>query len=307
MAANRTAVGRLPIVAVIGAVIPISLISAAGWWFTAPLESPAPAAARPDESSADATTAGPRPAPLAEWPAGRLDGREAKRYLLAFMEQAVRRLDRVDGYTAVLTRQERIGGELGPEQRLRIKIQHEPFAVFLRFEAPNAGKEVLFHEGRFEDHLLAHNGDWTRRLIPRFKLDPHGPIALADNRHPITEAGLAHLSRKLLQYRKLDLDDPHAETILDRSTDEDGRLWYRSVHTHSTYTDERPFAYVEIRYCPDLLLPLQIESYDWPEPCCDLEDVELAERYHYSDIDLDVSFSALDFDPTNPEYGFQRY
>ena len=307
MAAIRTSVRRLPIVAFFGAAIPLSVISAAGWWYTAPLESPAPAPLRPVREALSPVPAEVEPEPLAEWPAERLDGRPAKRYLLGFMEQAVRRLDDVDGYTATLTRQERIDGELGPEQRLKLKIQHDPFAVFLRFEAPKPGKEVLYHEGRFENHLLAHNGDWTRRLIPRFKLDPHGAIALADNRHPITEAGLAHLSRKLLHYRRLDLDDPHAETILDRSTDEDGRLWYRSVHTHSIYTDERPFAYVEIRYSPELMLPLQIESYDWPEPCCDLEDVELAERYHYSDVDLDVTFSSLDFDPTNPEYGFQRY
>jgi hypothetical protein len=244
---------------------------------------------------------------LAEWPIDRLEGQEAKRYLLAFMEQAVRRLEQVEGYTATLTRRERIGGELGPEQRLRIKIQHEPFAVFLRFESPNPGKEVLYHEGHFDDHLLAHNGDWTRRFIPRLKLDPHGPIALADNRHPITEAGIAHLSRKLLHYREIDLNDHHAETILDRTTDEDGTLWYRSLHSHGIYSDERPFAYVEIRYCPERLLPLRIESYDWPEPCCDMSDLELAECYEYSDLDLEARFSSLDFDPTNPDYGFQRY
>ncbi|MEW4567657.1 DUF1571 domain-containing protein [Tautonia sp. JC769] len=288
------------------------------WWLTPPLESLPPDSARwpSTPSGTDPTLVGAEiPAEdepeqavdLPEWPEERLEGQDAKQYLLEFMEQAVRRLDRVEGYSANLTRQERIQGELGPEQSLRIKVQHDPFAVYLRFEAPRAGKEALYHEGRFENHLLAHNGDWTRRFFPRLKVDPYGPIALADNRHPITEAGLAHLSRKLLHYRKLDLNDPMAETILDREVDEDGKLWYSSTHSHASYADDRPFAYVEIRYCPELLIPLHIVSYDWPQPGCDDGELQLAERYHYEDVNLDASFSAIDFDPTNPDYGFQRY
>ncbi|RUL88957.1 DUF1571 domain-containing protein [Tautonia sociabilis] len=296
-----------------GVVVTVLAIPLASWWLTAPLDDGGPSpdlvAFHPGATAPDTASRPLGSEALPEWPEDRLEGPAAKRYLLAFMERAVARLEEISGYTATLTRQERINGELRPEQRLRIKVRHEPFSVYLRFESPRPGREALYHEGRFDNHVLVHNGDWTRRFLPRVKLDPNGPIALADNRHPITEIGLAHLSRKLLHFRKLDLDDPHAETILDRVTDEDGSLWYRSLHSHSDSSDDRPFCRVEVRYSPECLVPLHIVSYDWPEPALDPDsgELKLAERYHYEDVEFDVAFSELDFDPRNPEYDFERY
>ncbi|WP_169975421.1 DUF1571 domain-containing protein [Tautonia rosea] len=320
MVANRASAclqARRWWVAIPSLMVPMGLVAGFCWWLTPSLESLKSDVAQEHRASrsndlvqvgvANADETSEQLDLLPDWPEHRLEGQEAKQYLLDFMEYAVQKLDQVDGYSANLVRQERIKGELGLEQSLQIKVQHEPFAVYLRFEAPRPGKEALYHSGRFDDHLLAHNGDWTRRLFPRLKVDPHGPIALAENRHPITEAGLAHLARKLLHFRKLDLDDPRAETILDREIDENGKLWYCSTHSHSSFTEDRPFAYVEIRYCPELLIPLHIVSYDWPQPGCDDGELQLAERYHYENVNFDITFSELDFDPTNPDYGFQRY
>jgi hypothetical protein len=36
-------------------------------------------------------------------------------------------------------------------------------------------------------------------------------------------------------------------------------------------------------------------------------DLQLAERYCYEDLKLDVTLTALDFDPANPDYGFHRF
>ena len=296
-----------------------ALVAASCFFLTAPLEDPigdgagrrhlAGDARVPDDSGGsneDTTSAPIEPVP-AEWPVEPLEGRPAKAYLLDFMRRASDRIEAVDGYTATMYRQERIGGTLGPEQVLRIKVSHRPFSVYLHFDSPNRGKEAIFRDGSFDDQIIAHDGGWTRHLIPRIKLDPHGPLALADNRHPITEVGLAHLSRKLLHFRELDLDDPHAGTVLDRTVDEQGLCWYRSIHTHAVDTGDRPFAYVEVHYSPELLIPVQIASYDWPSEGHDGADLRLAEHYVYEDIDLDVPLTAFDFDPSNPDYEFQRY
>ena len=113
---------------------------------------------------------------------------------------------------------------------------------------------------------------------------PTDPIALADCRHPITEAGLANLTDKLVHFRRLDLTDPEAVTILDRTTDADGRTWLRSVHTHPHWKPERPFAHVEVLYDPETLLPRSITSYDWPRPG-QADGPLLAEHYAYDDLD----------------------
>jgi len=294
--ARRRAVAML-------AALPLG-IGMACWWFTEPLDPPAASASR------DSDPAPPPPAPpLAklEWPAARLDGQPAKSRLLDLLLSARRRLDRVRGYTATFRRQERIGGKLGPEQVLRLKSRPDPFAIYLKFESPQRGKEVVFARGRHDDKLVAHSGDWKDRLIPRVKLDPRGALALADSRHPITEAGLVNLTDRLLGYRRLDLSDPGAVTVLDRVVDPDGAPRLQSVHTHPVRKPDRPFARVEVLYEPETFLPLQISNYDWPEPGQAAGEPRLAERYGYQGLDLDATLTDLDFDPANPAYAFSRF
>ncbi|WP_435019428.1 DUF1571 domain-containing protein [Tundrisphaera sp. TA3] len=283
--------------------VPASLVGGAMWWFTAPLE---------DHPAAIGTgpVAEPTPAPAAPaaevapaWPDGRLEGEPAKTLLLAILDRAAARLARHEGYTATFRKQERIGGELLPEQTLAMKLRNRPFAVYFKFLAPRPGKEVVFAEGHHDNKVIAHNGDWTRRLVPRLAIDPGSSLALADNRHPITEAGLLNLTNRLVAFRRMDLQDSDAGTILDRT--EDGR-WLRSVHTHTIPNPERPFARVEVLYDPTTMYPAQISSYDWPKPGQG-GDLLLAERYAYENVRFDPTPTAADFDPANPDYAFHRF
>ncbi|HEY2158488.1 MAG TPA: DUF1571 domain-containing protein [Isosphaeraceae bacterium] len=282
-----------------------ALVVLTSWWLTAPLE-------EEEVASPALSTATPAPAPTAStapgrpaWPEGRVEGTEAKMVLLAVLEDAARRIDAASGYVATFKKQERIGGRLLPEQTMAMKVRQRPFAVYLKFLAPKAGKEVLYAEGHRKNKVLAHNGDWTRRLVPRLEVAPDSPTALADNRHPITEAGLSNLAHKLVAFRKLDLGDPEAITILDRTTGPDGRPLLRSVHLHEHPNASRPFARIEVLYDPATHFPVQISSHDWPHPGEAGEP--LVERYAYEGLVLDPPLTALDFDPANPAYEFLRY
>ena len=283
--------------------LPASL-GIAAWWFTEPLsDRPTGPPAKPADSDT------PVPAPVESppnWPGGTLKGDEAKKLLLASNELSLARLARVEGYTATLRKQERINGRLSAEQTLAMKVRNRPFAIYLKFLAPKAGKEVVYAEGHHENKVIAHNGDWTRKIIPRLAVEPDSALALADTRHPVTEAGLVHLAKKLLSFRKMDMNDPDAETILDRTTDPDGKTWLRSIHTHNVADGSRPFARVEVLYDPATQFPLRISSYDWPAPGHSGE-LELAERYAYDDLKLDAPLTQTDFDPTNPDYAFMRF
>ncbi len=189
---------------------------------------------------------------------------------------------------------------------MEMKVRHEPFSVYLKFLEPMAGKEVVYSEGRYDNHLIGHNGNWSRLLVPRLKVAPDSPIALTDNRHPITDAGLKKLVDKLIHYRQMDLHEDEAVTVLDRIEDDQGREWLRSLHTHPNFHPDRPFARVDVLYHPETFIPFSITSYDWPEPG-QQEDLELAEYYEYEDVDLGVILDDFDFDPSNPEYAFSRY
>jgi hypothetical protein len=286
------------------------------WWLTAPLDDDAPepyAASAAAATTTTATTTGadaaglPADTPaMPDWPETRLEGDAAKRLLLDTLLAVQQRLAGVAGYTAILRKQERIGGVLGPEQTLAIKIRHHPFAVYIKYLSPHAGKEVVYAAGHHEDKVIAHSAGLARLLVPRLAVAPDSPLALADSRHAITEAGLAKLTEKLIGFRRMDLEDPEAGTILDRTTDADGRTRLRSVHTHPHFNTHRPFARVEVRYDPETRLPRWIESFDWPAPDAQGEPL-LAERYVYEDVDLNAVLGPLDFDPANPDYAFHRY
>ena len=274
------------------------------WWFTAPLDD------EPGPQANPVAPAAPDPAPATAerpaWPEGRLEGREAKERMLAIVEDVARRIDQIGGYTATFRKQERLNGTLYPEQTLAMKVRQRPFAVYLKFLAPKAGKEVVFAEGHHGNKVIAHNGDWTRRLIPRLSVAPDSPTALAESRHPITEAGLAKLAEKLVAFRRLDLEDAEAVTILDRTTGPDGRTWLRATHLHEHPDPRRPFKKIEVLFDPETHFPLRISNYDWPAPGGSGEP-PLAERYAYDDLVIDPPLTALDFDPANPAYEFLRY
>jgi Protein of unknown function (DUF1571) len=284
-------------------------VAGLSWWLTAPLEDRVtpeaevaaqvpPVPLPPEEAK--------RPDVPPEWPEERLEGRPAKQLLLDTMIAVAERLNKVEGYTATFYKQERVKGILGPKQMLAMKVRHRPFAIYFKFLAPKPGKEVVYAEGHHDNKVIAHTGGLAGLLVPRLAVPPDHPLALAETRHAVTEAGLANLTAKLIKFRRMDLDDPEAVTILNRTTGPDGRLWYCSLHLHPHYHPDRPFARVEVLYDPESRFPMQITNYDWPEPGHEGE-LPLAEQYAYKDLDLDASLTALDFDPANPAYAFHRY
>ncbi|WP_406693567.1 DUF1571 domain-containing protein [Singulisphaera sp. Ch08] len=290
---------------------PVASLAGVSWWLTAPLEDiettpPSVSHTRPKIDAVDtapATTAlnGP-PA----WPDQPLDGEAAKTLLLETLVDVGKRLDRIEGYTATFRKTERLRGVLGAEQTLAMKVRQRPFAVYFKFLNPQEGKEVVYAEGHHENKVIAHSTGVSRWLVPRLAVPPDHPLAMAETRHSITEAGLSNLNDKLIEYRRLDLKDHKAITILDRITDSDGRSWLRSVHRHLNKDGTRPFYQVEVLYDVESRIPLKISNYDWPEPGRE-DQLSLAERYAYDDLKLDAPLSSLDFDPANPAYAFHRY
>lgn len=267
-------------------------------------ESLAPATrgpARPERSSLPAAAIGDRPG----WPGERLEGEPAKRLLLSFLATAADRLERVGSYTAVLLKRERLNGTLAAEETMEIKVRHQPFSVYLKYRGRKEGREVIYADGKNENKLIAHAGDWTSRLVPRLSLEPTGTLAMVDNRHPITEIGLAHLTGQLLAACRRDLKDPDVSTALDRFVEE-GRAWLRSVQVYPRRTPERPLARVEVCYDPESGLPLRFSGDEWPEPG-EAEDRRLGESYRYDKLRLDTGLSDQDFDPDNPAYAFVRF
>lgn len=293
------ALGLIPLAVVLG-------LAGISWWLTEPLEDHGAngAVALTTDASTEATPPqkldGPPP-----WPTQKLDGPKAKKILLDTLLAVGERLEHVKAYTATFHKQERISGKLGPQQVMQMKVRQRPFAIYFKFLAPRGDKEVVYAEGHHDNKVIAHTGGVAGWLVPRLAVPPDHPLALADNRHAVTEAGIVNLTKKLIHFRQLDEHDPEAVTILDETKGPDGRTWPRSVHYHPHKSSARPFQRTEVLYDPDTRIPVEIKNYDWPEVGQE-GDLLLAEHYAYENLKLDADLTALDFDPANPAYAFHR-
>src|SRR5712671_3593138 len=76
----------------------------------------------------------------------------------AFLRACVRRYQReVRGFTAVLTKQELLGGKLGPVEVVEVAFREDPFSVFMKWRTPPAGRadRALYVEGTNDGKTLA--------------------------------------------------------------------------------------------------------------------------------------------------------
>ncbi len=101
------------------------------------------------------------------------------------------RFSHIPGYTATLAKQERIGDWLSDEISFGIKVRHLPFSVFMKWQSGDeAGKEVLYVDGKDDGELLVHLGGLKGAILPAIKIDPFGSLALEHSRYPITKLGI---------------------------------------------------------------------------------------------------------------------
>jgi hypothetical protein len=194
-----------------------------------------------------------------------------------------------------MEKQERVDGELRERETGFMKFR-KPLSVYIKWtKGPNAGTEVLYVKGENDGKLLAKP---TGLLgLKTYRLDPRGRLAMADNRHPITDAGIGHTIDLLESSRKRAVANgvarvrllpkaPKArppgarfELIVDAGRNA-GYYCRRAVVTFDEKTG----------------LVSAIQVYDW--------DNRLLEDYRYFNIKTDPGLTDRDFDPNNPAYRF---
>lgn len=88
-----------------------------------------------------------------------------------------------------LYKQERIAGKLNTEKS-NVKLQQKPLKVYLKYETPNAGMEVLYVQGQNQNqaYIRPANFPWTT-----LSLDPYSSTMRAGQHHTIHEMGFAQI------------------------------------------------------------------------------------------------------------------
>ncbi|HEY0982580.1 DUF1571 domain-containing protein [Schlesneria sp.] len=225
------------------------------------------------------------------------------------LEKGYTYLQEKPDYTAMLTKQEVVQGQLLDEQRILLKCRHKPFSVYLNWHQGDVGREVIYVEGKHNGRMIAHDGGWKSR-IPAFFLEPDCALAMSGARYPITSAGLLGLVETMLKAHQEDLTKL---TVKSCSHLEDGELEGRPCHVFQTTYKSRE---ISPTYRKSITLidkewnvPCLSKHYEWPAKEgadeAKVDEVTLIELYHFSEIRFDQSLSDSDFDSTNPEYRFR--
>jgi hypothetical protein len=222
--------------------------------------------------------------------------------VLQWAETELPNVEKWRDYSATLVRRERIHGVLSGYEYVTIKIRHQPFSVYVRFDAPEKfnGQEVIYVAGENQGNLLAHRP----RMATTLSLSPTGMIAMNNRHYPLTEIGMVNLVRRLVEVGRDDLRYGECEVKYFSAAKVDQRPCTVIQVTHPKPRDEFRFHIARIFVDDALKAPTRYESYDWPaEPG---GEPPLIEEYTYLNVKSNNGFTDEDFSVGNPEYGFQR-
>ncbi len=248
-------------------------------------------------------------------PAG-LSGKSALMMNLLLLEKGHAQFSEIPDYTANFFRQERLNGKMEAGELLQIKIRHTPFSVYMKWLSGAEGQEVIYVDGKNDGNMIVHPGGWKSKLVASVELDPFGSTAMSKSHHPITNAGVLNLTKKLIKNRKRDIDNNIG--LQSRMLDDqliDDRECYCFVIEFTEADREilgkedqyrKSIVYID----KDQLLPIFIQNYTWLSEdqidATNIDEITLIERYSYKKIQPNQKFASKDFDQANREYNFIR-
>jgi len=225
---------------------------------------------------------------------------------LRWAHEGLKNLEKIEDYSAVVVKQERIDGKLNEPEYIFTKVRHRPFSAYLRFLKPDElkGQETIYLAGPngAKGKMWGH-GTGVRKIFGTVPLDPTGPIAMSGNRYPITEIGILNLVRRLVEVGEKDIQYGECEVKFYPGAKINDRVCTCIQVVHPTARSNFLFHVARIFVDDELNLPIRYEAYDWPAKPGG--PPELTEEYTYLNLKLNNHFTDADFDIRNPEYGFK--
>jgi hypothetical protein len=235
------------------------------------------------------------------------DALEDPKHLRDWAKAAVANIEKnLRDYTAVFTKRERSGGALGPVQIMFLKVRQKPFSVYMHFLAPEdrKGDEAIYVEGRNGGNLLGHTTGLLNAVLGTIPLSPDSMIAMKGQRHPITEVGLLHLTRLLLEaaQRESRRNVCRIRTLPGAKINGRPCTCIEAIIPFATAAHPQGSRMARIFIDQKLNLPIRYEQYEWSGAAA--EKPVLVEQYTYLDLKLNVGLTDADFDRHNPNYSF---
>lgn len=213
---------------------------------------------------------------------------------LHLLNQAAQTYQRVQDYTCIMVKQERVQGQLQPENIIEMKFRKQPFSVHMRWLGPRQfqNQEVCYIHGR-NNNMMRVKAPGLLKLVGYVSIPPNDPRALEHSRHNITEAGIGNLLARCL-------NDWNKEQGRNRSQVRVDEYMFNNqpctrVEATLTQRMQQDYCYRTVLYLDKQThLPVRVECYDWPQQGGQ-PGGELLEVYSYVNMRFNVGLTDDDF------------
>ena len=221
-------------------------------------------------------------------------GRElSNRYAILFaisqLQRGIEKISAHESYSVVFERLERINGAMQDQQQIELKMRHAPFSVYMKWKIGDKGRQLLYAENKNNGRMLVKLGGFKGRFIPTVKLEPHGALAMAETRHPITRAGIANMARELIITREKDLKmSEMPNCTITEGLKYNDRPCYQIVVDYRSAKESEVYRKTITMIDEEHSIPVFIQNYTWAtENTVNVEEETLIECYSFKDIRFD--------------------
>ncbi|MCA9048772.1 MAG: DUF1571 domain-containing protein [Planctomycetaceae bacterium] len=219
---------------------------------------------------------------------------------IRYARMCLEKVEALPGYEATFYKQEVVDNAT-VKHRMKIKVRHNPFSVYLYFENPYEGREVIFVEGQNNGKLLAHEGGLLS-VVGTMELAPSDPTAMTENRYPITRAGIAKLVQGVIDQWESEIryDESEVKYYKDAKL---GSTTCRVIEcTHPVPRKQFNFHRTRLWINDADGLPIRVQQFGFPPNAG--APAPIVEDYTFTDIKTDVRLTDADFDRNNSRYNF---
>ena len=132
--------------------------------------------------------------------------------LLEAARKSKKQIESIDEYECIFSKHELVGKKT-IHSTMKMKFREQPFSVYLYYLDLNAGREVIYVQGKNNDNLLVHEAG-INALLGTLQRPPNAPDVMAENRHPITSIGLKNMLDTVIKQWESEREDRTASTQL---------------------------------------------------------------------------------------------
>ena len=206
----------------------------------------------------------------------------------------------MSGYECSFAKKEVVGNEM-ISQSMTMKVRHEPFSVYMKFVEPSAGREVIFVQGRNDNKLLVHETGF-KALVGTLSLAPEDNLVMAENRYPITKAGIEMMLKTVIE--QWEEESKYGETDVKYFEDAKVGEYVCRVIESSHPQPRKQFRFQMTRLWIDEKSGLAVRVQQFGFPRKKDQKSPIIEDYTFSNIKPEVRLTDRDFDTNNPSYNY---